>query len=101
MSILDRDVPIPLYHQVMTSLLAEIEAGRLAPGDQLPAEDRLSARFGVSRITVRHALRELADHGYITRRQGRGTFVRNRALEQGPRALTSFTDEMRRYGLGS
>ncbi|HEY8535909.1 MAG TPA: GntR family transcriptional regulator [Vicinamibacterales bacterium] len=99
MELLDRNVPIPLYHQVMTSLRAEIEAGRFAPGDQLPPEDRLVARFGVSRITIRHALRELAEHGYITRRQGRGTFVRNRTLEQGPRALTSFTEEMRRHGL--
>jgi GntR family transcriptional regulator len=98
---LNRDTPIPLYHQIKTSLLAEIEAGRLVPGDRLPTEDRLSERFGVSRITVRQALRDLAEGGYISRQQGRGTFVRSRPLEQGPRALTSFSDEMRRHGLAS
>ena len=98
---LNRDTPIPLYHQIETALLAEIESGRLVPGDRLPTEDRLSERFGVSRITVRQALRDLADRGYISREQGRGTFVRSRPLEQGPRALTSFSDEMRRHGLAS
>ena len=48
---------------------------------------------------MRQALRQLADLGYIRREQGRGTFVQRRALEQGPRELTSFTDEMRRHGL--
>lgn len=98
MSILNRDVPVPLYHQVKTMILREIEAGRWKPDDQLPTEDELSARFGVSKITIRQALRELATLGFIRREQGRGTFVQRPALEQGPRELTSFTDEMRKHG---
>lgn len=99
MSILNRDVPVPLYHQVKTLILREIEAGRWKPDAQLPTEDELSARFEVSKITVRQALRELATLGFIRREQGRGTFVQRPPLEQGPRELTSFTDEMRKHGL--
>jgi GntR family transcriptional regulator len=94
-----RDVPVPLYHQVKTALLREIEAGRWAPGDQLPTENALIARFHVSKITVRQALAELAQMGYIRREQGRGTFAQRPPLEEGPRELTSFTGEMRGHGL--
>lgn len=98
MPILSRDVPAPLYHQVKTLILREIESGRWRPDDRLPTEDELSARFEVSKITVRHALRDLSNLGYIRREQGRGTFVQRPPLVQGPRELTSFTDEMRRHG---
>lgn len=96
---LSRDGPLPLYHQLKTVILREIEAGRWQPDEQLPTEDALSRRFRVSKITVRQALRELADDGLIRREQGRGTFVERRRLQQGPRELTSFTGEMRAHGL--
>ncbi|MPZ20271.1 MAG: UTRA domain-containing protein [Luteitalea sp.] len=97
----NRNAPIPLYHQLKTLVLKEIDAGRWKPDDQLPTEQELMARFQVSKITVRQALQELAHDGYIRREQGRGTFVQRPPLEQGPRELTSFTDEMRRRGLPS
>jgi GntR family transcriptional regulator len=99
MQALTRGGPLPLYHQLKTVVMREIEAGRWQPDEQLPTEDELSRRFGVSKITVRQALRELADEGFIRREQGRGTFVERRRLQQGPRELTSFTDEMRSHGL--
>ncbi len=80
-------------------MLREIESGRWKPGDRIPTEDDLSAQFEVSKITVRNALRELAALGYIRREQGRGTFVQRPRLQEGPRALTSFSDEMRRHGM--
>ena len=89
---------LPLYHQLKTAILNEIQAGRWKPGDRLPTEDKLIARFRVSKITVRQALRELAQMGYIRRAQGRGTFVLHPPLEEGPRELTSFTGEMRGHG---
>ena len=89
---------LPLYHQLKTAILREIQAGRWKPGDRLPTEDALIARFHVSKITVRQALRELAQMGYIRRAQGRGTFVLHPPLEEGPRELTSFTGEMRGRG---
>jgi GntR family transcriptional regulator len=78
--------------------LHNIESGAWKPNAQLPTEADLALRFGVSKITVRQALRDLAERGYIRREQGRGTFVAFPELEQGPRDLTSFSEEMRRRG---
>jgi GntR family transcriptional regulator len=99
MAILDRGAPTPLYHQVKTLLLRDIESGRFRAGEQLPTEDALSTQFQVSKITIRQALRELSSLGYVRREQGRGTFVQRPPVEQGPRELTSFSDEMRRHGM--
>lgn len=99
MVILNRDLPVPLYHQVKTLVLREIEAGRWRPEEQLPTEDELAERFKVSKITVRQALRDLAQLGYIRREQGRGTFVQRPPVILGPRELTSFTGEMRGHGM--
>lgn len=101
MPILRRNLPVPLYHQLRTAIQQEIEAGRWKPGEQLPTENALIARFRVSKITVRQALRELSNIGYIRREQGRGTFVQHLPLEEGPRELTSFTDEMRQHGIAA
>lgn len=90
---------MPLYHQLKASILRDIDAGRWRPGEQLPTEDALMTRFHVSKITVRQALRDLAQLGYIRREQGRGTFVQGPPLEEGPRELKSFTSEMRGHGL--
>jgi GntR family transcriptional regulator len=96
--ILKRGAPVPLYHQLKAALLRDIEAGCWRPGDRLPTEDALIERFQVSKITVRQALRDLAQLGYIRREQGRGTFVQGPPLEEGPRELKSFTGEMRGHG---
>src|SRR5579863_5096919 len=96
---LDRDLPVPLYHQLQAVLKAEIESGKWRPGDQLPTESQLTGLYQVSKITVRQALEELAELGYIRREHGRGTFVERRKFDEGPRELTSFTEEMRRHEL--
>jgi GntR family transcriptional regulator len=98
---LDKRLPIPLYHQLKSVILNAIQSGELKPDDQLPAESELAQTYAVSKITVRQALRELADLGYVRREQGRGTFVARTRLELGPRELTSFTEEMRRHGLSA
>jgi GntR family transcriptional regulator len=104
---IDSNVPtlkrgaLPLYHQLKASILKDIEAGRWHPGDQIPTEDALAARFHVSKITVRQALRDLAQLGVIRREQGRGTFLQGAALEEGPRELKSFTAEMRGHGMAA
>jgi GntR family transcriptional regulator len=65
----------PLSVQVYTTLRAEIVGGRYAAGAQLPTEEELAAKFGVSRVTVREALRLLQGELLIEARQGRGRFV--------------------------
>ncbi len=96
---MDKDLPVPLYHQLEEVLKADIESGKWRPGEQIPTETVLAERFGVSKITVRQALQNLADLGYIRREHGRGTFVSTRKFDEGPRELTSFTEEMTRHRL--
>jgi len=67
---------VPLHRQLFLVLHDEIDRGVLAPGDALPSEQTLCEQFGVSRITVRRALADLAEQGYIERRHGVGSFVR-------------------------
>jgi GntR family histidine utilization transcriptional repressor len=63
------------YQQVQDWLRDGIRAGRWRAGDQLPTEAQLCAQFGLSRMTVNRALRELQLEGLIQREQGRGSFV--------------------------
>jgi GntR family transcriptional regulator len=71
------DAGVPLHRQLFLVLHDEIDRGVIAPGDALPTEQTLCDQFGVSRITVRRALADLAEQGYIERRQGVGSFVRD------------------------
>lgn len=67
--------PVPMYHQLKELVSEKIESGEWAPGHRLPTEAELSKEFGVSRITVRHAMQLLQNQGMLERKQGRGTFV--------------------------
>lgn len=96
---LDRELPVPLYHQLLEVLKTQIETAAWRAGEQLPNESKLAERFGVSKITVRQALQNLESLGYIHREHGRGTFVAERKFDHGPHELTSFTEEMRRREL--
>jgi GntR family transcriptional regulator len=95
----DRRRPEPLWHQAEMALRAFIERGEWASGSQIPNEDRLCEMLGISRITVRHALRNLEEAGLLRREHGRGTFVRSATVVAGVRGLTSFTDEMKTLAL--
>ncbi len=66
---------VPLYHQIFLILRNRIYGGELSAGDLVPGEQDLSAEFGVSRITAKRALNELADAGLVVRERGRGTRV--------------------------
>jgi GntR family transcriptional regulator len=96
---LDKSLPVPLYHQLQRVLQVEIESGKWQADEQLPNEFKLAEHFGVSKITVRQALQQLVDLGYVRREQGRGTFITKRKFDEGPRELTSFTEEMKRHRL--
>ena len=95
---LDKDLPVPLSHQLKTILLEQLRQGRWKSGDKLPTEDELGAQFRVSKATVRQALRDLSQAGLVHREQGRGTFVADTKIQFGPRLLNSFTQEMRDLG---
>jgi DNA-binding GntR family transcriptional regulator len=78
---LDELAPEPLHHQLQRIFTAKIEAGTWPVGHQLEAEVTLSQRYGVSRATMRQAILSLVSKGYLTRKQGRGTFVAQRKLD--------------------
>jgi GntR family transcriptional regulator len=65
----------PLYVQALEALTTLIDREELKAGDQLPSEEVLAARLGVSRSTLREALGYMETHGMISRQQGRGTFI--------------------------
>lgn len=72
---LDASGPVPLYHQIFLILRNRIYGAELSEGDLVPGEQELAAEFGVSRITAKRALNELADAGLVVRERGRGTRV--------------------------
>ena len=65
----------PAYEQVKTFIKSQITQGLWRPGDAVPSESALQRQFGVSRMTVNRAVKELAVEGLVTRVQGSGTVV--------------------------
>jgi GntR family transcriptional regulator len=89
----------PLYVQIAESLLERIQRGELQAGDRLPSERELSQQLGVSRLTLRRALRTLASQGLLVRTQGRGTYIAEPKIERQAGRLVSFTQGMQAHGL--
>ncbi|MDP1900973.1 MAG: GntR family transcriptional regulator [Rubrivivax sp.] len=69
----------PLYRQIKSLLGKSLQAGEWLPGQAIPSEFELAARFGVSQGTVRKAIDEMAADNLLVRRQGKGTFVATHA----------------------
>ncbi len=67
----------PAYLHIANTMAEQIGAGVYRPGDQLPTEQQLRAKFGVSPVTVRRAISLLLSRGLVTTTQGKGTFVRS------------------------
>ena len=65
----------PLYQQIKDLILRSLQGGEWKPGESIPSEIELAARFRVSQGTVRKAIDELAADNLVGRRQGKGTFV--------------------------
>jgi GntR family transcriptional regulator len=90
-----------VHAQIEDWLAGAIAARQLAAGDRLPPEHDLAAWLGVSRMTLRHALSELAQRGLVTRTVGRhgGTFVAEPKLDQDVTTLAGFSEQLRRHGM--
>ena len=96
-----REPGTTVHAQIEDWLAGQIATGALAPGDRLPTEHDLAKWFGVSRMTLRHALAELARRGLVTRTVGRhgGTVVAAPKLEQDLTPLAGFSEQLRRHGM--
>ena len=92
-SVLQFNNASPLYEQLKQSILHEIVvAENYKYGERLPSEAELAEKYGVSRITVRRTISELAGEGYLSSQQGRGTFVKYRHEAQELRDFSNLMD---------
>lgn len=90
--------PLPLYVQIKDQLRRRILEGEYRPHERLPSENDLMGVFGVSRITIRQALRDLHNEGLVFSAQGKGTFVSKPKAEQSVRHLQGFGEAMSAQG---
>ncbi|MES2742649.1 MAG: histidine utilization repressor [Pseudomonadota bacterium] len=88
----------PIFQRIKDYLLAEIGAGRWKEGDVIPSEQALVKQFGVSRMTVNRAVRELTAEQVLTRRQGSGTFVAQQKYQATLLEIKNIADEIRARG---
>lgn len=87
---------MPMYQKIEKDLRVAILEGKLKQGDMIPSETELSARYKVTRMTVRQAINNLLVDGYIYRHKGRGTFVIfNKKEMQDEAPFFSFANEMK------
>jgi GntR family transcriptional regulator len=91
--------PVPLHHQVYVDLRTALDGGEFQPGDRLPTERALAAKYGCSLITIRRALGELTREQRIERTRGRGSYVLFPRIDRDLGGTMSFTEEMQNRGL--
>ena len=97
---LDRSVPIPLYYQLKELILSEIKSGAYRSGDVIPTEKEISAMYELSRTTVRQAVSELVQDGWLYRVKSKGTFVGHPKIQQSfIKKVESFNHTIERQGL--
>ncbi len=94
----EKDRPAPLYQQLAEAIRDRVHAGALPAGEQLPPERVLAERVGISRMTARQALAELARDGVLEIRHGVGAFVAEPKLTYDALHLLGFTEETLRFG---
>jgi len=98
MDLIDKNSPLPYYQQLADLLRYEIDERQTDGGIyQLPSENDLAERHGITRATVRHALDVLERHGWIYREKGKGSFAAPR-VEQEVSQLVSTSEDMQRRG---
>lgn len=95
---LNRNSKLPLYELIEQNFRELIASTQLKPGDAIPSEWDLSDLYGVSRLTVRRALEDLARQGWLNRRHGVGTFVANPTVTRITTTRLSFSDQMLAIG---
>lgn len=94
----DESLAVPLYHQVYLILKEKIRAGAYPKDVPLPPEHMLCEEFGVSRITIKHAMKDLVADGYVVRQRGRGTFVAEDMVSGTPNALDDLLKSVQAIG---
>lgn len=90
---------LPKYYVLKQKIIQMIENEEVAEGETIPSEHELIAKYDISRITVRRAIDELVNEGYLYRVHGKGTFVKGNTYEQDLFSMASCTDAIIDLGL--
>lgn len=98
---LDENNATPLYIQLKSTIKGSIDSGEIKVGEKIPSEYELCEKYNVSRITVRGALSELEDEGYLVKRQGKGTFAAKPKLFRPLQDSVGFTESCKVAGMES
>lgn len=98
--VIDRQSPLPMYHQLKEILLERIKKEPITPGSSFPSEMELIETYEVSRTTVRQAIAELTKQGFLYTIKGKGTFVAKPKIDLRylQKALT-FDEQIRKSGM--
>jgi GntR family transcriptional regulator len=96
---INKNLKVPYYYQLYENIVESIEKNMLSEGDRLFGEMQLCEKYGVSRITVRQALKELEVNGYIARERGKGTFIRKKIETHSLQKVSSIVDELKNEGI--
>lgn len=82
----------PMYIRIHNQIKRDIEKHVYKVGDRIPAERQLAVKFGVSRMTLRQAIKTLEDEGILERRLGSGTYVASQKVQEKMSGIMSFTE---------
>lgn len=82
----------PMYIKIHNKIKRDIENHIYKVGDRIPAERQLAVKFGVSRMTLRQAIKTLEDEGILERRLGSGTYVASQKVQEKMSGIMSFTE---------
>lgn len=97
---LDKHIPIPLYFQLKELIVEEIKSGKYEVDSLIPTEKELSDQFDISRTTVRQAITELVQEGWLYRVKSKGTFIARQKIKQDfLQRLETFAEQMNRIGM--
>jgi DNA-binding GntR family transcriptional regulator len=90
---------LPYYLKISQQLRQDIISGRYKVNDKIPSEEEIVKRFGVSRMTARHAVTQLVNEGLVYRVHGKGAYIANNKVERSLNSLKGFYDDMKERGL--
>lgn len=94
----EKQEAVPAFRKIKDYLLAQIHAGHWKEGDAIPSEQALAKQFGVARMTVNRAVRELTDEQILSRVQGSGTYVAQQKYQATLVEIKNIADEVRARG---
>jgi GntR family transcriptional regulator len=95
---INKDSEVPIYIQLKEYIQQQIAQGHLMPGSRVMSETEIAEKFQISRITIRKAFGEMVDEGYLVRKKGKGTFIKDIRFREEASA-TSFSRTCQKLGM--